>query len=101
MSEFTRRRFLGGAAAAGALAMLPNGMAQALAQPRRPAAMSDVRHVVILMQENRSFDHYYGSMSGVRGFADRTAVVQPNGLDVFHQTVSGQNYLLPYHVNTF
>jgi phospholipase C len=101
MSEFTRRRFIGGAAAAGALAMLPTGMAQALAAPRRPAAMSDVKHVVILMQENRSFDHYYGSMSGVRGFGDRTAVVQPNGLDVFHQTVSGTDYLLPYHVDTF
>ncbi|HEY2697516.1 MAG TPA: phospholipase C, phosphocholine-specific [Pseudonocardiaceae bacterium] len=99
-SEFNRRRFLGGAAAAGALAMLPTGMAQALTAPRRPASMSDVKHVVVLMQENRSFDHYYGSMSGVRGFADRTAVVQPNGLDVFHQTASGGN-LLPYHVDTF
>jgi phospholipase C len=101
MSEFTRRRFLGGAAAASALAMLPNGMAQALAQPRKPAATTDVKHVVILMQENRSFDHYYGSMSGVRGFADRTAVVQPNGLDVFHQTTSSGDYLCPYHVDTF
>ena len=101
MPEFNRRRFLGGAAAASALAMLPNGMAQALAARRRPASMSDVKHVVILMQENRSFDHYYGSMSGVRGFADRTAVVQPNGLDVFHQSTSGSEYLYPYHVNTF
>jgi phospholipase C len=35
-----------------------------------PATLSDVKHVVILMQENRSFDHYYGTMPGVRGFGD-------------------------------
>jgi phospholipase C len=33
--------------------------------------LSDIRHVVILMQENRSFDHYFGTLSGVRGFSDR------------------------------
>jgi phospholipase C len=26
---------------------------------------------MILMQENRSFDHYFGSLSGVRGFGDQ------------------------------
>ena len=35
-----------------------------------PASLSDIEHVVILMQENRSFDHYFGTLSGVRGFAD-------------------------------
>ena len=34
------------------------------------AGLSDIRHVVILMQENRSFDHYFGTMSAVRGFSD-------------------------------
>ena len=34
------------------------------------AAVSDIKHVVVLMQENRSFDHYFGAMPGVRGFAD-------------------------------
>src|ERR1700689_22160 len=33
-------------------------------------ALSDIRHIVILMQENRSFDHYFGTLSGVRGFSD-------------------------------
>ena len=32
--------------------------------------LSDIRHVVFLMQENRSFDHYFGTLSGVRGFSD-------------------------------
>jgi phospholipase C len=36
----------------------------------RSASLSDIEHVVILMQENRSFDHYYGTMSDVRGFSD-------------------------------
>ena len=35
-----------------------------------PASLSDIEHVVILMQENRSFDHYFGTLSGVRGFSD-------------------------------
>jgi phospholipase C len=32
--------------------------------------IKDVEHVVILMQENRSFDHYFGTYQGVRGFGD-------------------------------
>ena len=34
------------------------------------ASLSDIQHVVILMQENRAFDHYFGTLSGVRGFSD-------------------------------
>jgi phospholipase C len=45
------------------------------------ASLSDIQHVVILMQENRSFDHYFGTLSGVRGFSD------PNTLS---QSVGGQ-----------
>jgi phospholipase C len=36
----------------------------------RNASLSDIKHVVFLMQENRSFDHYFGTMSGVRGYSD-------------------------------
>ncbi|GIG56134.1 phospholipase C, phosphocholine-specific [Longispora fulva] len=57
-----------------------------------------IEHVVILTQENRSFDHYYGSMRGVRGFADPTAVTLPTGRSVFHQP-DGTGYVLPYPVN--
>ena len=38
--------------------------------PSTIPTLSDIRHVVILMQENRSFDHYFGTLSGVRGFSD-------------------------------
>ena len=41
-----------------------------------PASLSDIQHVVILMQENRSFDHYFGTLSGVRGFSDPNMVSQ-------------------------
>lgn len=37
------------------------------------------------MQENRAFDHYYGTMAGVRGFADPNVQVNSNGKNVFYQ----------------
>ena len=43
------------------------------------ASLSDVKHIVILMQENRSFDHYFGTMSGVRGFSDPKVPIQTVG----------------------
>ena len=78
----SRRRFLqatGLGAAAAATVGLTGGSAAA-STVRRPAArqlpagwtgtIADVKHVVILMQENRSFDHYFGTLRGVRGFGD-------------------------------
>jgi phospholipase C len=49
------------------------------------------------MQENRSFDHYFGSLKGVRGFSDRSAIIMQNGNSVLYQP-KGTNYVLPYHV---
>ena len=40
----------------------------------RSGTIADVQHVVVLTQENRSFDHYFGAMNGVRGFADRFVI---------------------------
>ena len=65
--------------------------------------MQDIKHVVILMQENRSVDHYYGTMRGVRGFGDPAALTLANGDSVFHQPDAARTdggYLLPYHVDT-
>ena len=47
--------------------------------------IADVKHVVVLMQENRSFDHYYGSLAGVRGFGDRQVLEYPDGSTIFQQ----------------
>ena len=51
------------------------------------------------MQENRSFDHYFGTLAGVRGFADPTPVKFQNGTSVFTQP-NGSGTLLPWHLNT-
>ena len=74
-----------------------------MAQPRRRGSLDDVEHVVILMQENRSFDHYYGTMRGVRGYGDRAALRLRGGNSVFHQPDANRTdggYLLPFHVDT-
>src|SRR5262249_38329342 len=56
----------------------------------------DVQHVVILMQENRSFDHYFGALRGVHGFNDQSPLLLRNGRNVFYQP-QGTNYVLPFH----
>ncbi|MFE7213693.1 alkaline phosphatase family protein [Streptomyces sp. NPDC057611] len=61
--------------------------------------MADLKHVVILMQENRSFDHYYGAMPGLRGFNDNQALRFQNGTTVFSQP-SGSSTVKPKHVTT-
>src|ERR1700710_2127473 len=73
MRDVNRRRFLQLAGGSVATTMLSDSIAKALAIPGNHATRSlkDVEHVVILMQENRSFDHYFGSMAGARGFGDR------------------------------
>jgi phospholipase C len=65
----TRRRLLGGAGAIAGLAAasiaLPPNISKAIASPLpKPGKLEDIKHVVMLMQENRSFDHYYGALSG-------------------------------------
>ena len=60
--------------------------------------IADVRHVVIFMQENRSFDHYFGALRGVRGFNDRNALLLTNGLNTFYQTTGATNEL-PFHTS--
>ena len=51
-------------------------------------SIDDVEHIVIFMQENRAYDHYYGSLKGVRGFNDRAAPVLPSGRSPFYQPVA-------------
>ena len=107
---FSRRRLLKtgleAAGAAAALALLPRNVQRALAQGAsrsgRPAKLGDIKHVVLLMQENRSFDHYFGTLAGVRGFADPKAKKLSTGRSVFYQP-DDQNpdgYVLPFHLDT-
>jgi phospholipase C len=55
-----------------ALSIFPPVIQRALAigANNRTGTIKDVEHIVILTQENRSFDHYFGTLNGVRGFAD-------------------------------
>jgi phospholipase C len=104
----TRRRFLGGAAAAvGAAAgldMLPLSMRKALAaSPASELAnLGEIEHVIILTQENRSFDHYFGTLSGVRGFDDPNPQPLSTGRSVFFQPdpLNPDGYVLPFHLDT-
>jgi phospholipase C len=102
--RMTRRSLLGaGVAGAGALglgALLGDPIvAAALAAPRRCGALSDIEHVVILVQENRSFDHYFGSYRGVAGFQDPHAA--PGIFSQQGYPVAGYDGVLqPFHIDT-
>ena len=102
--NISRRTFLEASAVTAATAgLFGAGLAQAAATPRRSGSIDEVEHVVILMQENRSLDHYYGTMKGVRGFGDRAAFTLSNGNDVLHQPDLSRldgGYLLPFHIDT-
>ena len=73
MSNTNRRTFLKlmGITAATTMTDLKATIAKALAIPanHRTGTIQDVEHVVILMQENRPFDHHFGTLRGVRGFS--------------------------------
>src|SRR5215471_8682344 len=97
MSATDRRSFLKMVMGTPALAALPAGLARALEIPAnaRTRSIRDVEHIVILMQENRSFDHYLGTLRGVRGFADPRAVMLKSGRSVFSQP-SDSGDILPF-----
>lgn len=98
MPELNRRRFLQLAGGTAAFAALNESIARAASLPakRRTGTIEDVEHVVVLMQENRSFDHYFGTMKGVRGFGDPRPVTLPGGKPVWHQKGGGKE-VLPFH----
>lgn len=102
MTQTDRRSFLSlmGAGAAMAATPFASAIAQAANLPakRVTGTIKDVKHIVILMQENRSFDHYFGTMRGVRGFGDRFPVPMSAG-PVWQQS-DGQKVIPPYHLNT-
>ena len=106
MAGTNRREFLrlaaGSAGAAAVLAALPPAIREALAvaPARVSGTIHDVEHVVVLMQENRSFDHYFGALRGVRGFDDPRPIPLPGGVDVWQQPRSGSGRLAPFRLDT-
>jgi phospholipase C len=102
----TRREFL--AIGAGAVASV-HGAGDHRRRPTRhrhkPAPhkppLDQLEHVVFLIQENCSFDRYFGTLRGVRGFSDPHPLILPSGKPVFYQpTGVPDEYLLPWHYDT-
>jgi phospholipase C len=100
MPELDRRRFLQAAGGGAALSVLTPSIARAASIPayRRAGSLDDVEHVVVLMQENRSFDHYFGTMRGVRGYGDPHPAVLRNGRPVWRQPAGKglEDQVLPF-----
>lgn len=72
MTDIGRRRLLQAGVAAGLSPLLPSiARAAAIAPAAQTRSLEDLQHIVVFMQENRSFDHYFGTLPGVRGFGDR------------------------------
>ncbi|WP_329278490.1 phosphocholine-specific phospholipase C [Streptomyces sp. NBC_00691] len=92
MADLDRRRFLQLAGGAAAFTMLSESVARAAAIPAQGSTgtIQDIEHIVVLMQENRSFDHYFGAMKGVRGFGDPRPVTLPSGKSVWNQSDGGK-----------
>jgi phospholipase C len=106
-NKSTRRRLVQGAAsmaiAAAASTLMPPNVRRMLAsEPPARGSIRDIKHVVVLMQENRSFDHYFGTLAGVRGFDDPQDLKLPGGQSVFYQpdAENPSGYLLPFHLDT-
>jgi phospholipase C len=100
----TRRDFLKIAAmlsgAAGVGGFIPESVQRAYAiEPEAGSTYLDAEHIVILMQENRSFDHTLGTLQGVRGFNDPRAIRLANGHSVFVQTDAKGNSYAPWRLD--
>ena len=101
MTKIRRRGFLTGAAAASALTATGSPLNAAPAQGQTPSKLTDIDHIIILMKENRSFDHYFGTLAGVRGFNDPTSN-KADGTSTFRQTDKGNHdgHVLPFRLDT-
>src|SRR6201989_125811 len=100
----SRREFLKKAvmlsAGVGASQFLPASIQKAFAiDPETGSTYLDAEHIVILMQENRSFDHTYGSLKGVRGFNDPRAIDLPNKNKVWLQSNSKGETYAPFRLD--
>jgi phospholipase C len=101
MNSFSRRRFLGASAGGLAAGLVPPSIRAAMAIPAHSVTgtVQDVQHIVVFMQENRAFDHYFGTLNGVRGFGDPRPLRLPGGRTVWQQPSSEHKdgYVLPFY----
>src|SRR5215470_5814758 len=100
----TRREFIqfvaSMAGGAGAIGNLLGSIAHAACiEPAQGSSFLDADHVVILMQENRSFDHVFGTLRGVRGFNDPRALTLPDGNPVWVQANAQGKRHVPFRLD--
>jgi phospholipase C len=103
--EVTRRELLARGAAVTGVALagrVPGARARMGMRSAAPRSLWDVEHVVIMMQENRSFDHIFGTLAGVRGFSDPAAISGADGRSVFDQELAGAagSHVWPYRLGS-
>ena len=98
MTDIGRRKFLQAGAAASAMTAIGSA---ANAAPPASGKLGDIDHFIIMMKENRSFDHYFGTLSGVRGFDD-PAAYKADGSSVFRQAdpLTPGGHVLPFRLDT-
>ena len=100
----SRRDFLKKAALlSGAFAapnIIPMSIQKAMAiDPAAGSTFYDAEHVVFLMQENRSFDHMFGKLRGVRGFNDPRMKTLHDGNKVWLQKDGKGSTYAPFHID--
>lgn len=97
--EFLRKSMLL-SGAAGLSSFMPASIQRAMAiEPAPGSSWADAEHIVILMQENRSFDHCFGTLQGVRGFNDPRAITLPNRKPVWLQTDQEGKTFSPFRLD--
>ncbi|NRR28968.1 phospholipase C, phosphocholine-specific [Oxalobacteraceae bacterium] len=101
MANASRRKFMRNSLAAANVTLLPAALQQALAAPAVSGTLGSIAHVVVLCQENRSFDHYFGAYKGARGFNDdHAATVQKTSRNVFTQANASGSLYTPWRLNS-
>ena len=100
----TRREFIKKSllltGAAGISKLVPAAVQRAFAiDPAEGSTYLDAEHIVILMQENRSFYHCFGTLRGVRGFNDPRAHILPDRKPVWLQTNAAGDSYAPFRLD--
>jgi phospholipase C len=100
----SRKEFLKQTAAIAGTSVLPGTFFRPIRKafsidPKRGSSYLDAEHIVFLMQENRSFDHVFGTLDGIRGYHDPRAINLPNGNPVWLQSDEKGDTYAPFRFN--
>ncbi|HKC30043.1 MAG TPA: phospholipase C [Jatrophihabitans sp.] len=105
LAGMSRREFLAAVVAAGGASALSTLAGPVIdrayaTDPAGTGSLADIEHFVLLMQENRSFDHYFGTLSGVRGFDESSPAFRQLGYNPLTHKASSSAYLEPFRLDT-